>query len=834
MATATFSALPSSRQAIVQSANPGSFELCTTLPMPDVSPEHVLIKVTAVAVNHCDYKMPARVHCPGTVNGCDFAGTVVGLGESVARTLGGLRIGDRVAGAQMGNQRRRPWSGAFTDYIAEKPENMWRVPEHLSLEEAASIGCAVTSSVGMALWWVMKLPGTPEKPTVNPKFFLVYGGSTVSGTLAIQLLKLSGYRVVTTCSPKNFKLVERYGAEKAFDYRSPTCGEDIRAYTKNKLEDALDIITEARTIRHCYAAIGRGGGRYVGFELLPEDLMATMRKAVKAEWVMGLEVTGVELELRGGYYRKENPELHAWLHWWIRRFSALYETGKLKPHPLQVNPGGLAKVIDGIGALSRKEVSAQKLIRSSTVPIVRRSACDQCRARRVQCLRAQNSTAPCARCSHIGAQCVTSAPGHPGRPRKARLVDGETPPRGTTPSPADVSSPGRHRTPPTLRDTNHVEVHVPAMAGEPASAAAPAGACRTDRPTSWNQMDGITESDLAPSKSTVYPSRDPLAYGPQAAGFWATPGDSSVYFDSPSIEQSPVSGEDIVALVDQLSNPSQLQGLLSADDELSAMLHMGRDSSTALHRDGDPLLDPWKGVLPLTPLPQCPSPASSLMRFREKIEQRITTIDTYYSDPLEVVQGCKEEGAGRGPENPAAVLLTCSKEFIDIIQSLTPTGRMHKPREDAISTEVVLLALSSYLSLMRLFDAMFHTIHRFISQMGPDSFKSVKVKSVLRIGGISSLQDVPLKTYATGVLDAIQSQVRTLERYMGIPTEYCLSSEEAASFPAVTPGILSRADREQLFKVVLAQEDVNSRQGSKSYVESIRASIQESMRFLND
>jgi hypothetical protein len=435
-------------------------------------------------------------------------------------------------------------------------------------------------------------------------------------------------------------------------------------------------------------------------------------------------------------------------------------------------------------------------------PAVRRSACDQCRARRVQCLRAQNSTAPCARCSHIGARCVISAPGHPGRPRKPRLVDGGTPPRGPAPSPADVSSPGRHRTSSTLRDTNYVE------------------------------------SDLAASTSTVHPPRDPLARGPQAADFWATPGDSSVSFHSPSIEQSPAPGEDILALtVDQLSSPSQLQGLLlSADDELSAMLHMGWDSSTALDMDVvDPLLDPWKGVLPpTTPLPQCSSPASSLMRFQEEIDQRIATMDAYYSDPLDVVQGCKEEGAGREPENPAAVLLTCSKEFIDIIQSLTPAGRTHQQSEDALSTEIVLLALSSYLSLMRLFDAMFHTIHKFISQMPPGSFKSVKVKSVLRIGGISSLQDMPLKIYATGILDAIQGQVRTLERCMGIPTEYCLSGEAAASPPAAAPGILSRADRAWLFCAVLAQEDVKSRQGSKSYVESIRASIQASMGFLDD
>lgn len=191
MATTLLPALPPLRQAVVQSTEElGTLELRTDLPMPTVSPDHVLIKVAAVAVNHCDYKMPARVHSPGAVNGCDFAGAVVRLGDSVARTPGGLRIGDRVAGAQMASQARRPWSGAFAEYIAEKPANLWRLPEHFSWEQAASVGCAVASSVGMALWWEMKLPGTPEEPTADAKFVLVYGGSTASGTFAVQLLKM--------------------------------------------------------------------------------------------------------------------------------------------------------------------------------------------------------------------------------------------------------------------------------------------------------------------------------------------------------------------------------------------------------------------------------------------------------------------------------------------------------------------------------------------------------------------------------------------------------------------------------------------------------------------
>lgn len=265
------------------------------------------------------------------------------------------------------------------------------------------------------------------------------------------------------------------------------------------------------------------------------------------------------------------------------------------------------------------------------------------------------------------------------------------------------------------------------------------------------------------------------------------------------------------------------------------MLHMGRDSSTALlDLDIDPLLGPWEGVRPPNTQPQCSNPASSLTRFREEMDQRIAEADAYFSDPLKVVQGCKEDGAGQEAENPAALLLTCCKDFIDIIQSLVPASRVHVQSENTLSTEIVLLALSSYLALMRLFDFLFHTIYKFICKMPPDSFKSVKVKSALRIGGISSLQDMPLKTYATGILDAIQGQMRTLERCMGIPAEYCLSGEPTVSPTAATPGILSHADRSRLFWAVMAQEDIKSLRGCKSYVESIRASIQDSMRFLDD
>nr|A0A7L9EZZ4.1 RecName: Full=Trans-enoyl reductase xenG; AltName: Full=Xenoacremones biosynthesis cluster protein G [Xenoacremonium sp. BF-2018a]QOJ72665.1 XenG [Xenoacremonium sp. BF-2018a] len=362
MASTGLPQLPPSQKAVIQSEKtPGAFEVSENRPVPVPKANELIVKVSAVSLNHCDWKMPGRVPCPGAVDGADYSGTIVRMGE-IAALKSGFQIGDRVAGAQMASSRRRPWAGAFTEYLRDEYDMVWKVPDNLSWEQAAAIGCATTSTVGMALWISMKLPGTPENPIKEPKLVLVYGGSTASGTFAIQLLKLSGYKVVTTCSPKNFKLVEEYGADKAFDYHSATCGEDIRAYTNNTLEYALDIITEARTIRHCYAAIGRGGGRYCGFELLPEDLIATMRKSVKAEWVMGLEMTGLEIDLPGGYYRKANPELHTWFCDWKERYVALFGSGKTKTHPITVRQGGLEKVIDGIESMRRREVSGEKIV----------------------------------------------------------------------------------------------------------------------------------------------------------------------------------------------------------------------------------------------------------------------------------------------------------------------------------------------------------------------------------------------------------------------------------------------------------------------------------------
>jgi len=174
---------------------------------------------------------------------------------------GRLKIGDRVAGAADGMEALRPQSGAFAEYVSIDGIMTLKLPDSMSFEVGASMGLRIATSA-MAIFHSLQIPRTlVQKPAEVPFDVLVYGGATATGTMAIELLKRCGARVITTCSPRNFDLVRSYGADACFDYNEPNCGADIRAFTENALEYAIDCITEESTMKICYQALGRCGGK---------------------------------------------------------------------------------------------------------------------------------------------------------------------------------------------------------------------------------------------------------------------------------------------------------------------------------------------------------------------------------------------------------------------------------------------------------------------------------------------------------------------------------------------------------------------------------------------
>jgi NADPH:quinone reductase-like Zn-dependent oxidoreductase len=175
--------VPPPTQTAIVADNEGKFIVWNQAPTPPAAPDQIYVRTEAVAVNPSDTKMIGDFQSPFTVLGTDFSGTVVAVGSEVP----GVQVGDRICGASHGMSELRPDRGAFAQYNVTIG-NVWlKIPDSMSFEQGASL-CAGLCTAGLAIR-SLGLP-MPDAPVSKPERVLVYGGSTATGTLAIQLLRL--------------------------------------------------------------------------------------------------------------------------------------------------------------------------------------------------------------------------------------------------------------------------------------------------------------------------------------------------------------------------------------------------------------------------------------------------------------------------------------------------------------------------------------------------------------------------------------------------------------------------------------------------------------------
>ncbi|OBT52390.1 hypothetical protein VE04_07577 [Pseudogymnoascus sp. 24MN13] len=282
-------------------------------------------------------------------------------------------IGDRVAGAVHGNNSLEPRVGAFAQYVGATAELLLKIPDTMTFEESSTLGIGLATA-GLALFRELEIPvsiedlidraGPDSDVTSNAAWVLVSGGSTATGTRAIQLLKLAGLRPIATCSPSNFALVLGFGAEKAFNYRSPDCAKEIRAYTRNGLAYALDCVSESDSAQLCYGAIGRAGGRYCGVEPVRQAVAAT-RPTVRASWLMVLTMFGGRVALDGEYAREASAADRTLSAKIFAATQTLLDNGRIKSHPIRVLADSWAGVIQGVDIIRTGAVQAvQRVVRA--------------------------------------------------------------------------------------------------------------------------------------------------------------------------------------------------------------------------------------------------------------------------------------------------------------------------------------------------------------------------------------------------------------------------------------------------------------------------------------
>ena len=108
-------------------------------------------------------------------------------------------------------------------------------------------------------------------------------------------LRSSGLEVAATASQRNFDLLRAVGADHVFDYKSPTCGEDIRKATKDRVAHAFDTIGSQESAAICCAGIGSRGGKYssiIRVEGLP-------REDVSNALTLAYTIVGEDIQLGG-------------------------------------------------------------------------------------------------------------------------------------------------------------------------------------------------------------------------------------------------------------------------------------------------------------------------------------------------------------------------------------------------------------------------------------------------------------------------------------------------------------------------------------------------------
>jgi putative PIG3 family NAD(P)H quinone oxidoreductase len=229
----------------VTSSGPGGPEVLGwgEVPDPVLRPGEVLVDVVATAVNRADLLQRAGFYPPppgaSDVLGLECSGVVSEVGEGVT----GWAVGDEVCALLSG--------GGYAERVAVPAGQLLPRPAGVELATAAALPevvCTVWSNVFM-------LAGLRRGDT-----FLVHGGSSGIGTMAIQLAARAGARVLTTAGTQaKLDVCRELGAEVGINYRDEDFVERVREETEGAGADVVLDNMGAKYLARNVDALATGG-----------------------------------------------------------------------------------------------------------------------------------------------------------------------------------------------------------------------------------------------------------------------------------------------------------------------------------------------------------------------------------------------------------------------------------------------------------------------------------------------------------------------------------------------------------------------------------------------
>lgn len=289
-------------QAIEISA-PGGAEVLkpATRPVPVAGHGQILIRVAWAGVNRPDVLQRAGSYAPpagaSDLPGLECSGVVAAVGQGVTR----WKPGDRVCALLPG--------GGYAEYVTCPAEHALPIPAGLTLREAAAL-----PETAFTVWSNVVTRGGLQPG----ERFLVHGGSSGIGTMAIQVARALGARVWATAgSAEKCAACTRLGAT-AINYREE------------------DFVTLLRKAGGADLILDMVGGDYIGRNIrcLAEDgrlVMIAFLAGPKAE-INFAQIMTRRLQVTGSTLRPQSDRAKARIARELQdRLWPLIEAGVVRP-----------------------------------------------------------------------------------------------------------------------------------------------------------------------------------------------------------------------------------------------------------------------------------------------------------------------------------------------------------------------------------------------------------------------------------------------------------------------------------------------------------------------
>ena len=269
---------------------PGNISV-ETVPIPEVGPRDVLIRVRACGICGSDlhsYKCGMYIH-PGQIMGHEFMGEIAAIGDEVQ----GLEVGDRVTGFSIGVCGQCYWCNKGELYLCpelfKKSTGYGRpgaLAEYVLIENAIPgvtvhrLPDTIDDATGATVEPVSVAVRAVDLAGVQAGDKVIVLGAGMIGNACMQAARVAGAAFIGVCevSPVRLAAARELGADATFDARSGDAVEwaksvvGVGPYHFN--EGAMaDVVIEAAgspvTIQQSFEMVRSGGT--IAFVGLPEE-----------------------------------------------------------------------------------------------------------------------------------------------------------------------------------------------------------------------------------------------------------------------------------------------------------------------------------------------------------------------------------------------------------------------------------------------------------------------------------------------------------------------------------------------------------------------------------